>query len=199
MTSRIGASWESMPSRKEYYFDPYPSSQARACEIQGCLHAGEYRAPKSRQELNDYRWYCLEHVREINKAWNYFDGMSPAEIETYMKEAVTGHRPTWKPEELNAAYAERYQALLQEELKKFFYSTRQQQQPGKPKPKSAYEKSLATLGFDAPCTERELKLRYRALVKEYHPDLHQGDRVKEERFKQITAAYSLLVQHFHDS
>ena len=47
----------------------------------GCPHAGEYRAPKSRAQLNDYWWFCLEHVRAYNAAWDFYRGMSPAEIE----------------------------------------------------------------------------------------------------------------------
>ena len=47
----------------------------------GCGAQGEYRAPKSRQNLHEYWWFCLEHVRAYNSSWDYYKGMSPAEFE----------------------------------------------------------------------------------------------------------------------
>ena len=44
----------------------------------GCEAMGEYRAPKSRRDLKDYWWFCLEHVRAYNSTWDYYKGMSPA-------------------------------------------------------------------------------------------------------------------------
>ena len=43
-----------------------------------------------------YYLFCLEHVRQFNASYNYFDGMSNAEVEAYQKDSVIGHRPTWK-------------------------------------------------------------------------------------------------------
>ena len=41
------------------------------CDSPDCQKAGQYRAPKSREHLQDYYWFCLEHVRVYNKSWNY--------------------------------------------------------------------------------------------------------------------------------
>jgi hypothetical protein len=68
----------------------------RLCEKPGCENAGDHRAPKSRTALNEYYWFCLEHVREYNLSWDYFRGMSPGEVDAYQREALTGLRPTWK-------------------------------------------------------------------------------------------------------
>ncbi|NEO97862.1 MAG: DnaJ domain-containing protein [Symploca sp. SIO2E9] len=38
----------------------------------------------------------------------------------------------------------------------------------------------------------EIKEAYRRLVRQYHPDLHPGNRLLEERFKEICAAYKVL-------
>ena len=63
---------------------------ARLCEKPGCQGAGEHRAPKSRTALNDYYWFCLEHVREYNLSWDYFRGMSPGELRHLCRDE---HRP----------------------------------------------------------------------------------------------------------
>lgn len=52
-----------------------PSS--RTCEKEGCGAQGEFRAPKSVSELQTYYWFCLDHVREYNKAWDFYKGMTP--------------------------------------------------------------------------------------------------------------------------
>ena len=67
----------------------------RCCDMPTCSAAGEYRAPKGRERLNEYFWFCLEHVREYNKAWDYYAGMSEREIERHVRSDVTWQRPTW--------------------------------------------------------------------------------------------------------
>ena len=56
----------------------------RPCWVSGCGETGEFRAPGERRSGFDgpgeYRWLCLEHVREFNARYNFFDGMSPDEI-----------------------------------------------------------------------------------------------------------------------
>ena len=47
----------------------------RVCETPGCRLAGAYRAPHARDRLNEYRWFCLEHVLEDNKKWDYYYGL----------------------------------------------------------------------------------------------------------------------------
>jgi len=42
-----------------------------------------------------YFCFCLDHVREYNASYNYFQGMTDADVARYQKDAVIGHRPTW--------------------------------------------------------------------------------------------------------
>lgn len=49
-----------------------------------------------------------------------------------------------------------------------------------------------TLGVSKTATDAEIKKAYRALAKELHPDLHQGDASLEDRFKSVSAAYEFL-------
>src|SRR6516164_1768075 len=49
------------------------------CERLGCTEPGLYPAPKGRGHEGEYHRYCLEHVREYNKSYNYFAGMPDEE------------------------------------------------------------------------------------------------------------------------
>ena len=73
------------------------ASAAGPCAMPGCAGVGEYKAPRSRDNIRDYQWLCLAHIREFNKQWEFFEAAwIPGEIEAFMQDAVTGHRPTWQ-------------------------------------------------------------------------------------------------------
>src|SRR5215468_2613577 len=71
-------------------------AQCPACEWPDCKAPATHRAPKGRLREREYWQFCLDHVREYNHAYNFFAGMSTDDIARYQKEAVIGHRPTWK-------------------------------------------------------------------------------------------------------
>ena len=48
------------------------------------------------------------------------------------------------------------------------------------------------LGVEKGCSEDELKKAYRKLAKQYHPDLHPGDKEAEVHFKEVNEAYQVL-------
>ena len=75
--------------------DEPPPPLKRMCDHPDCLQQGEFRAPKSRSKLNDFYWFCLDHVREYNKTWNYYAGMSPEEVERETRSDAGWGRPTW--------------------------------------------------------------------------------------------------------
>lgn len=54
------------------------------------------------------------------------------------------------------------------------------------------EDLYAILGVSKKASADEIKKQYRKLAQKYHPDLNPGDRGAEERFKSISAAYSIL-------
>src|SRR5262245_17369951 len=66
------------------------------CGWPGCVNAATHRAPKGRGRENEYWQFCLDHVREYNHSYNFFKGMSEDAVARYQKDAITGHRPTWK-------------------------------------------------------------------------------------------------------
>src|SRR5438309_3369479 len=73
-----------------------PVADAPVCQWPGCDCEATHRAPKGRTRENEYWRFCLDHVREYNSSYNYFSGMSDDAVMRYQKDAVTGHRPTWK-------------------------------------------------------------------------------------------------------
>ena len=64
------------------------------CNYPDCNLKGEYRAPKGYNSLNDYQWFCLEHIKKFNKKWNYHKQMGADEIETDIRFDTIWRRPT---------------------------------------------------------------------------------------------------------
>ena len=78
------------------FFAAEPVPPARLCDHPGCEAGGDFRAPRSRLELDRYYWFCLDHVRAYNVAWNYYAGMSESEIEAEIRRDTVWQRPSWK-------------------------------------------------------------------------------------------------------
>jgi|CXWL01.1.fsa_nt_gi curved DNA-binding protein CbpA len=180
-------------AKKPKDFAPHISPEkAQPCYVDGCKEAGIYKAPKSREQLNEYRWFCLEHIKEHNKQWDYFSGMKSEEIEAFIHDSVTGHRPTWSRE---SRLREHY-FTLQDKLYEFLSGSK----PVAPKPRipAKTRNALAVMELDHPYTLKQLKTRYRTLVKKHHPDANKGDKESEEKFKKITSAYKYLSEQIKD-
>lgn len=176
-------------TRQKRDFAPHINPEnAPHCHIEGCKEAGIYKAPKSREQIDEYNWFCLEHIRERNKAWDYFSGMKSEEIEAFIHDSVTGHRPTWSREE---RVRENY-FTLQDKLYEFLNLSKPKD--AKPRLPEKTRKALAIMELKHPYSLQQLKTRYRALVKKYHPDTNKGDKNSEEKFKEITSAYKYLMQ-----
>ena len=76
--------------------DRRPRSDLPCCEWPSCQAAATHRAPKGRPRETEHWRFCLGHVRQYNHSYNFFAGMSDDAIAKYQKDAITGHRPTWK-------------------------------------------------------------------------------------------------------
>lgn len=159
----------------------------------GCNAVGAYQAPKDRHRLREYYWFCLEHVREYNRRWNYFDGLSRAEIEAYQAGAATWHRPTWRSTGQRGAGHERWR----DDLGVFdgaadidgAAEARAARDTWTPEQRRAF----SVLNLDGDASAAEVKTRYKELVKLLHPDLHGGDPHMEDRLKEINQAYAVLM------
>ena len=177
--------------------DRRPKTGGPGCDWHGCKEKGTHRAPKGRDHENEYWRFCLAHVREYNQSYNFFKGMNDAAVMAYQKDALTGHRPTWKMGTGNSqmrpdAHAFATQGdpfgLFSEGLK-----AEQQQRAEAARPvRNAERKALDTLGLDVGVTPVQLKARFKELVKRHHPDANGGDRSTEDRLVEVIQAYNYL-------
>jgi hypothetical protein len=175
-----------MPSFNDSYFETLDRPvKTRACDCPGCSGVGDYRAPKTRA-LTDYYFFCLDHVRQYNAAWDYFAGMTGSEIETHIRNATVWERPSWPLGEWHM----REQKLREEVVREFF--TDADAVPPVPPMPVAERDALAVLELTPPVTFAAIKTQYKTLVKKHHPDLHGGSRDAEEKFKSINQAFGIL-------
>jgi hypothetical protein len=176
-----------MPPFENLYYDDRPV-RLRCCESPGCGLPGDYRAPKNR-ELSEHYWFCLEHVREYNRDWDYFAGMSASEIENYNRRAGVWERPSWPLGE----WRQREQSLRDHVMREFFSDPHAETSPTPPMPKAERD-ALNALELMPPVTFAAIKAQYRVLVKQHHPDANSGSLEAEERFKSINQAFTVLKQ-----
>jgi hypothetical protein len=166
------------------------------CNHPGCLQAGEFRAPMGRLREGQYFRFCLDHVREYNATYNYFNGMSDDDVASYQRDAVVGHRPTWsmgvarngRDFREDATAADPLGAIRARAERRAAYTAR----AAKPVYGVAALKALDTLGLDAAADAETIKTRYKELVKRLHPDSNGGDRGNEDKLREIIQAYKHL-------
>ena len=159
-----------------------------------------YKAPKRRRindrplKDSDFLWFCMEHIREYNKKWDFFAGMSLEEIAQFQKDAVIGHRPTnqWDLKG-NTQNILNWNNQIEDFISEFFGDEKPQivTRPSLPE---KIKDALGILGLSFPLTAAIIKKRYKTLVKQYHPDVNKGCKASEEKFKEVSEAYRTLVE-----
>jgi hypothetical protein len=168
---------------------------ARICEAPGCRLGGEYRAPRARDRLDEYRWFCLEHVRDYNKKWDYFAGLDADAIEQHIRADTTWRRPVWP------LGGRRTGSRFHDPLGLADDAGLGERPPpkmdGSEQLTPAEHDALEALELSWPTTQSDVKSRYKELVKRHHPDANGGSREAEEKFKEINAAYSTLRASDH--
>jgi hypothetical protein len=190
---------------------PRPEAEALKkpgmCEHPGCLEPGDFRAPKGRGREGQYWRFCVAHVREYNASYNYFAGLPDDAVASFQKSAMVGHRPTWKmgnagrtspnPQGTNAwSEAEPVRPGVADPLG--LYRGREglvepdAAQPRRPTVTGPDRRAFESLGLEPGSTPEEIKIRFKALVKRFHPDANGGDRSMEERFREIVQAHARL-------
>ncbi|MBS0272599.1 MAG: J domain-containing protein [Proteobacteria bacterium] len=159
----------------------------RTCDHEDCECAGDFRAPKSPYRLNEYFWFCLDHVREYNKRWDFYQGMSTEEIEASRISDITWNRPSWPVGGWRTLLESvRYLDGIDPFLKV------PPQVPSLPQP---VQKAMGVLELALPITLECLKKQYKKLAKRHHPDLNPKDKQAEERLKVINEAYRVVKKH----
>ena len=169
------------------------AAPAHVCDKPGCGKPAEYRAPKDRR-LTDYYWFCLEHVREYNTQWDYYRDMTPSEIEAELKRDVCWQRPTWRLGDRAGVDPTMFSDPLG--LGGEAFGGAEQSRPDDRSAVRADPALIAAvkiLETDFPPELKAVRASYKRLAKMYHPDSNGGDKTAEERFKDITEAYRLII------
>ncbi len=183
---------------------PKRADSVSPCQWKGCEKPGPHKAPAGRGKEGQYYNFCLDHVRHYNAGYNYFDGMNDAEVDEFRKDALTGHRPTWKsganawahgvrdPERSADAAAHIRTSSRQSAPKR---SSRSKTGPDYHRELKPLErKSLRALDLPDTASREDIKARFKALVKVHHPDANGGDSRSEEKLREIIQAYNYLKQ-----
>jgi hypothetical protein len=182
------------PSSPEFFDPSKKERRIQSCDMPGCTNEAHHKAPKNR-DLKEYYWFCLEHVQEYNRAWNYFQGMSNIEMEDYLNNQTIWDRPTMRYDP---------HAATEELLKKKIWQTYNFTEKEPPEPKDKSDKNfkiqnntpefeaLAIMGLEPPIDLKIIKTRYKELAKKHHPDRNHGSKESEELLKKINMAYTIL-------
>jgi hypothetical protein len=169
------------------------------CEWKGCNQASTHRAPKGRDRENEHWRFCLEHVRAYNHSYNFFSGMSTDAVSKYQKDSITGHRPTWKMGTGNVPGGSTIGPNAQDPLnlfREFNGGAGWRRKSERVEPtrtvRNAERKALNVLGLDVGVEAAGIKARFKELVKRHHPDANGGDRIYEDKLREIIQAYNYL-------
>jgi hypothetical protein len=181
-------------------------SQCPGCDWPNCAAPATHRAPKGRLREREYWRFCLEHVREYNHSYNFFAGMSTDDIAAFQKDAITGHRPTWKmgmtgggrsgkpdPAGCFGGGADDPLGLFREIGGPPGGRTAGERPRAESRMvRNAERKAFDVLGLEIDATTLDVKTRFKALVKRHHPDANGGDRSSEDKLREIIQAYNYL-------
>lgn len=172
----------------------------RACSHLGCTEPGEFRAPPADGRRSgfdgpgDWRWLCLDHVREFNDSYNYFNGMTPDEIEAAQTPYGGWERET-RAFSAGGSPPPRWADFIDplDAIGARFRPGAAQPAPDPARQFSAVDhQSLKTLGLGTDADRRALRQRYADLVRRYHPDRNGGDRSHEKALQAVIEAYTQL-------
>jgi hypothetical protein len=167
----------------------------RVCEHPGCEEPGQYRAPKSPDNLEDFLWFCRDHVREYNLKWNFFDGTTEAEMEAQLDRDRVWDRPT-KP--FRKSVEEKAWARLGIEDPHQVLGANATRNPGRAgnglgrKLPPTERRAIEILDAKDNWTKAEIRKAYKALIKVLHPDMNGGDRSDEDRLQEVVWAWDQI-------
>ncbi|WP_163846209.1 J domain-containing protein [Pseudooceanicola aestuarii] len=169
-------------------------TSTRVCEHPGCEEAGKYRAPKAPDVLDEFKWFCRDHVREYNLKWNFFDGTTEAEMNAQMSKDKVWDRqtkPMGDPEQrawARLGIEDAHQVLGANATQN---PGRNGQAAGRRLPPTERQ-AIEILEARDDWSKAEVRKAYKALIKVLHPDMNGGDRSQEEQLQQVVWAWDQI-------
>jgi len=201
--NNTGINLKMRPSPK--YFNnlrikPKNLSKKRPCDYGGCNEHGEFQA-KTKSATKFF--YCLNHIKEFNKNYNFFEGMSEEEIIDYQISAIIGHRPTWKSgtnphanyfskfaKNDGSAFDDPFDLFEKDKTSKY-------ERQSKIKKGKISEKAYKLLDFSSLSSKSDIRKKFKEVVKSLHPDTNGGDNSQEDLLKEVISAYKTLKSQGH--
>lgn len=191
---RVSSAKKKNPRGKRGMSGAFETSK-RVCEHPGCEQQGQYRAPRSPDHLDEYLWFCKEHVREYNLKWNFFNGTTEEEFaEQIDRDRVWGRatRPFSSDEQ-------RAWARLGVDDPHQVLGDNATRNPGKSQTGGTTRRlppterrAIDILDAKDHWTKTEIRKAYKALIKVLHPDMNGGDRGHEEQLQEVVWAWDQI-------
>ncbi|WP_425038426.1 J domain-containing protein [Primorskyibacter sp. S187A] len=168
-------------------------TSTRVCDHEGCQEQGQYRAPKAPDVLDDFFWFCKEHIREYNLKWNFFDGTTEAEMNAQMSKDKVWERETRSFVDPEA----RAWARLGIDDAHQVLGDKATRNPGRGggtgrRLPPTEKRALELLEAKDTMTKPEIRKSYKALIKVLHPDMNGGDRSQEEQLQEVMWAWDQI-------
>jgi hypothetical protein len=171
-------------------------TSTRQCEHDGCQEAGKFRAPKAPDVLDDFYWFCKDHVREYNAKWSFFDGKTEAEMNAQHSKDKVWERETKDFRDPEA----RAWARLGIEDPHQVLGDNATRNPGKNGSTAGHtrrlppteRKAIDILDAKDNWSKADVRKAYKKLIKVLHPDMNGGDRSQEEQLQQVVWAWDQI-------
>ena len=161
------------------------------CDWNNCLEEGLYKAPVEKDNSKKYRILCLNHVKEFNKNWNYFEGMNDNQINEFIKSDMTWHKPTQSFSSSDNFFKILWNNAMKDELNKTNFKDHFNQM-NQFKFNHKDMKAFDILNISAGIKWEKIQEKFKKLVKKFHPDINAGNKKYEDKLKVITLAYTQL-------
>ena len=168
------------------------------CDWKNCSKIGSYKAPMEKDNSKVYRWLCLDHIKEFNKSWDYFNGMTEDQIFEFIKSDMTWHKPTQRFGSSDNFFKILWKDALSKE--KSFFGNKLNTQDNV-KLKKFNKKDIAAfkiLELEIGTIWPKIQNKFKTLVKRFHPDMNSGNKIYENKLKNITLAYSQLKMTYKE-
>jgi hypothetical protein len=174
-------------------------TSGRTCDKPGCGKPGKFRAPRSPGQLDEFLWFCLDHVREYNLKWNFFESYSDADLERQFAADRVWERPTRPFRDATQPHAEgrawqRFGFDDPMEVlgdKATLNPGAERAAPRRRLPASE-RRALEILEAHDSQSKAEIRQQYKALVKDLHPDMNGGKRDDEARLAEVVWAWEQI-------
>jgi len=161
------------------------------CEWENCNEIGKFKAPTEKDNSKIFKWLCKNHIKLFNSNWDYFDGMSQNEIESFLRSDATWHRPTQKFGSADNFFNILWNNALSDKFKIF----NDEKINNTHNIRNLSEKdrdAFIIMGLESNADWTIIQKKFKTLVKKFHPDKNQGNKEYENKLKKITLAYSHL-------